>query len=411
MLFLGSCGLMRSLKTIVARWLLGLSLVVLVLALVFWLIRPSPYGEWLGLAGLGQITPLHVIGEWANRRVGPTTPLGLLSQFPSDDLLIAAALLIAIGIVLVLLWNPRRGDQAGSTLTRRIRLIWPRGMSLRVRTVLVLIAIVALDLGWEVVGWRAWRLRQSYVERAGDIIVRRKFYEDSFRRIRAELAQLEAGRWLFGEQMTYTTQAKAAILAFDRDRLTREASSYSALIEYYSDKLLHKYEAAAEDPLRPIPPDPPRPQEFLPEDDPNFCLGTADYERALVGFDKWIRLYPDLPAAHERRAWLLATCPLATIRNGKLAVLEARRACELTNWKLPWNFSTLAAAHAEIGDFAGAVSWEQKARTGSNRDFGPDKDPLTLYKMGKPVRLPLPPGYRKPSSAESEGSPTSPKAR
>jgi tetratricopeptide (TPR) repeat protein len=401
---------MRSHKTIVARWLLGLSLLVLVLALVFWLIRPSPYGEWLGLAGLGQITPLYVIVEWANRRVGPTTPLGLLSQFPSDDLLIAAALLIAIGIVLVLLWNSRRGDQAGSTLTRRIRLIWPRGMSLRVRTVLVLIAIVALDLGWEVVGWRAWRLRQSYVERAGDIIVRRKFYDGSLRHVRAELAQLEAGHWLFGDAMNYTTEAKAAILAFDRDRLTREASDYSALIEYYNDKLLVKYEAAAEDPLRPIVPDPP-PREILPEDDPNFCLGTGNYERALLGFDKLVRLYPDYPATHERRAWLLATCPLATIRNGKLAVIEARRACELTNWKALWYFSTLAAAHAEIGDFDGAVSWEQKARNGSNHHFGPDKDPLTLYKTGKPVRLPLPPGYRMPPSAESKGSPTSPKGR
>ena len=96
------------------RWLLALSLPVLVLAMVFLAVRPSPYGEWLGLAGLNQETPALVIREWANRRRGPRTLLGFLSLFPADDVLIAGALLVAMVIVLVLLWNPARTGQPGS---------------------------------------------------------------------------------------------------------------------------------------------------------------------------------------------------------------------------------------------------------------------------------------------------------
>jgi hypothetical protein len=42
-------------------------------------------------------------------------------------------------------------------------------------------------------------------------------------------------------------------------------------------------------------------------------------------------------------------------RNGKLAVLEAGRACELTNWQQERFVSTLASAYAEAGDFASAL--------------------------------------------------------
>jgi tetratricopeptide (TPR) repeat protein len=394
---------MRSLRNMMTRSLLTLSLVVLLLALAFWTIRPSPYGEWLGLAGLNKYTPLYLIQEWANRRVGPTTPLGLLSQFPSDDLWIAGALLVAIGIVLVLLGHHGRGGQAGSGLTRRIRLLRPRGISLRVRTVLVLIAILALELGWEVVAWRAWRLREIYLAQKIRIISNQKSYRDNLNRTNAQLANLEAGLWLFGDQTMYTAEAKAASLSYYRDRLMRELSYNAAFIAYYDDKLLRKYEAAAEDPLRPIPPDPP-PPESRSDGDPYSWLINGNYERALTGFDELIRLYPDYPEAHDRRAWLLATSPLEMMRNGKLAVMEARRACELTSWKAPWFFPALAAAYAEAGDFASAISWEQKARESGTRQFGSDKDPLTFYKAGKPFRLPLQPGPRMPSSAASEAS-------
>jgi Flp pilus assembly protein TadD len=48
---------------------------------------------------------------------------------------------------------------------------------------------------------------------------------------------------------------------------------------------------------------------------------------------------------------LRATCPEEKYRKGKLALRDAIRACERTDWKI-WNYlDTLAAAYAEAGDF------------------------------------------------------------
>lgn len=60
-------------------------------------------------------------------------------------------------------------------------------------------------------------------------------------------------------------------------------------------------------------------------------------------------------------AWLLATCPLREIRDGPKAVYYARKACELTHWKVDIYIDTLAAAFAETGNFSEAVRCEQQA--------------------------------------------------
>jgi Flp pilus assembly protein TadD len=60
-------------------------------------------------------------------------------------------------------------------------------------------------------------------------------------------------------------------------------------------------------------------------------------------------------------AWVLATSPDDNVRDGKLAVELATKACEVTNHEESHILSTLAAAYAEAGDFDKATEWSQKA--------------------------------------------------
>jgi tetratricopeptide (TPR) repeat protein len=92
--------------------------------------------------------------------------------------------------------------------------------------------------------------------------------------------------------------------------------------------------------------------------------------------------------ALERRAWLHATCPDSALRNGRLAVDDAKKACAMTKWGEASSIDTLAAAYAETGDFAAAVQYEQQAMNspGANAIAPKLKEHLALFKQDKPVR-------------------------
>jgi tetratricopeptide (TPR) repeat protein len=116
-------------------------------------------------------------------------------------------------------------------------------------------------------------------------------------------------------------------------------------------------------------------------------LALGKYDRALDDLDELLRIAPNSARAQRERAWILATCPDAKVRNGELAIASASKACELTAWNEPKSLATLAAACSEAGDFDGALKWQQKAL-----DLLPDKNPdkreyrglLDRYKAKKP---------------------------
>jgi tetratricopeptide (TPR) repeat protein len=144
---------------------------------------------------------------------------------------------------------------------------------------------------------------------------------------------------------------------------------------------------------------------------PNFTLGyisrgqawrqRRDFGRAIQEFAEAARREPNSSIAHMSLARVLATCNDSHSRNGKWAVDEATRACELTNWQDPDCLDTLAAACAESEDFASAIKWQNRAieRLRQNAssvllramDYGGRKgvgfeDRLAFYKSRKPTR-------------------------
>jgi len=113
---------------------------------------------------------------------------------------------------------------------------------------------------------------------------------------------------------------------------------------------------------------------------------NGNYDKALAEYIGVIRLNPDNVLACNNLAWLLATSPDANARNGAKAVEYAKKACELSEWKTPPYFDTLAAAHAEAGDFDQAVQWQNKylESTPSKDASEKARQRLRLYEHKKP---------------------------
>ena len=112
-----------------------------------------------------------------------------------------------------------------------------------------------------------------------------------------------------------------------------------------------------------------------------------EYDKAIADYSEAIRLDPKDALAHRNLARLWATCPERKYRDGKMAVESAIHACELSEWKTAENLDTLAAAYAELGDFAKAVEWQEKAiKTLPEECRKGGEERLKLYKDKKPYR-------------------------
>jgi tetratricopeptide (TPR) repeat protein len=115
---------------------------------------------------------------------------------------------------------------------------------------------------------------------------------------------------------------------------------------------------------------------------------AGKYAEALADYEQAERAGA-APLARNNRAWVLATCPAAKVRDGAKAVELARAACEATRDREGMYLDTLAAAHAEAGGFADAVRAQEKALAdkGYTARYGEDgRARLALYKDKKPFR-------------------------
>jgi tetratricopeptide (TPR) repeat protein len=112
-----------------------------------------------------------------------------------------------------------------------------------------------------------------------------------------------------------------------------------------------------------------------------------EYGKARADFLAAIRFDSQSDMAYNEVGWLYATCSNARLRDGREAVENAKKACELTAWKRPEYLDTLAAAYAEAGNFDEAVKGELKAiELVSEKEKADYRSRLDLYKSHKPFR-------------------------
>ena len=90
--------------------------------------------------------------------------------------------------------------------------------------------------------------------------------------------------------------------------------------------------------------------------------GIQRVSEAAAHYREALRLNPNDVVALNNLAWLLATNPDDTVRNGYEAMAYGERACALTQWSNPVFLATFAAAQAERGNFQQAVELVTRAQ-------------------------------------------------
>ena len=158
-------------------------------------------------------------------------------------------------------------------------------------------------------------------------------------------------------------------------------------------------------------------------------LTVGKHVESIADYEKAAKLDADDPGMLNNFAWVLATSPEDKLRNGPRAVELATKACKLTDYQQAYILSTLAAAHAETGDFKSALKWSKKAiELGKQQADKDTQEALEKehksFESGKPWRERLsekdlkpliikdetPPKPNKPDAKKDEKKPAEPKA-
>ena len=115
---------------------------------------------------------------------------------------------------------------------------------------------------------------------------------------------------------------------------------------------------------------------------------SGRYREAIAACREGLVAYPLNFSLLNNLAWMLATNPEATVRDGPAAVSLAEKACRLTSFEKAVLIGTLAAAYAEAGRFGEAVSAAERARglalaSGQMEVAKTNEELLRLYRAGR----------------------------
>ena len=94
-------------------------------------------------------------------------------------------------------------------------------------------------------------------------------------------------------------------------------------------------------------------------------MGTVLIQQGRIreGIEEWqkvLAIEPDNGNAMSNLAWVFATSPDDSLRDGAKAVQLAEGALRISGGRIPLIFRTLAAAYAESGEFSKAIQTAQQ---------------------------------------------------
>lgn len=114
-------------------------------------------------------------------------------------------------------------------------------------------------------------------------------------------------------------------------------------------------------------------------------------KEAILEYEQALNIAPEDSVALNNLAWILATCSDVSMRDGARAVRLATKAVQDSGGKDPIFVRTLAAAHAEAGQFDEAVATADGAKALAYTQSKPElasrlEEEITLYRARVPLR-------------------------
>jgi protein O-mannosyl-transferase len=139
-------------------------------------------------------------------------------------------------------------------------------------------------------------------------------------------------------------------------------------------------------------------------------VGTVLVQQGRISeaVDEWqkvLAIQPDNGNAMSNLAWVFATSPDDSIRDGTKAVQLAQEALRISGRRIPLLFRTLAAAYAETGEFSKAIQTAQhgieRANSHGNSGLAAElQGNVALYEQRRPLRDPSLTNDSSPSHSE-----------
>ena len=129
-------------------------------------------------------------------------------------------------------------------------------------------------------------------------------------------------------------------------------------------------------------------------DDPEFLFGlgwafekSKNWAKAVTSYEQAYQANYRHIGALNNLAWVLATSPDESVRDGKRAVKLAKRAMRMAGPKASFAADTLAAAFAESGDFQSATELQTLVLKNSvYKNQTENQQRLDLYEQGQAYR-------------------------